>query len=168
MATCAHCGKTILFGGKKLEDRRFCSKACLSHGHVAVLAEQIPDDVVAAQAREIHAGACPVCNEQRGPVDVHTSHKIISFILMSSWSSNPRVSCGSCAKKAQFGGLLYSFFLGWWGIPWGIIMTPVQVVKNLAALFRSEESLTPSEQLQQLVRMNIANQVIESQPQAPQ
>lgn len=167
MAKCAYCGTTILFGGKKLEDLKFCNDKCLSHGQVTLLAEQIPNDVVAAQAREVHAGACPVCNEHRGPVDVHTSYKIISFVLMSSWSSNPRVSCGTCGKKAQFGGLLYSFFLGWWGIPWGLIMTPVQVVRNLAALFRSDDSLTPSEQLEQLVRMNIATQAIEPHLQAP-
>lgn len=168
MAKCAYCGTTILLGGKKIEDLRFCNNKCLSQGQVALVADQVPGEVVTAQAREIHAGACPVCNERNGPVDVHTSYKIVSFILMSSWSSNPRVSCGTCAKKAQFGGLLYSFFLGWWGIPWGIIMTPVQVVRNLVALFRSEDSLTPSEQLENLVRLNIATQALESQSQAAQ
>jgi hypothetical protein len=167
MAKCANCGTTILFGGKKIDDLRFCNNKCLANGQVVLVAAQIPDDVVAAQAREIHAGACPVCEKNRGPVDVHTSHKIISFLIMSSWSSTPRISCNSCGTKAQLGGLFYSLILGWWGIPWGIIMTPVQVVKNIGGLLSSEQSLTPSEQLEHLVRMGIATHSLEASQQDP-
>lgn len=166
MAKCAYCGTTILFGGKKVEDLTFCSTKCLTKGQVALVARTVPDDLVVSQARTVHAGPCPVCNQKRGPVDVHTSHKVASFILMTSWSSNPRVSCRSCGVKAQFGGLLYSLFLGWWGFPWGILMTPVQVTKNIFGMLRSDTSVNPSEQLEQIVRMNIAVQALENQQQA--
>lgn len=165
MATCASCGTTILFGGKKIDDLRFCNDKCMTDGQVLLVASQVPADVVATQARAIHAGSCPVCQQSRGPVDVHTSHKVASFLIMSSWSSTPRVSCNSCGTRAQLGALVYSLILGWWGIPWGLIMTPVQVVKNIAAMLRSEDSLTPSEQLEHLVRMGIASQALEANQQ---
>jgi hypothetical protein len=165
MAKCAYCGTTILFGGKKIEDLTFCSDKCLANGQVALVAKQVPDDLVASQARTIHAGPCPVCSQRRGPVDVHTSHKVTSFILMTQWSSNPRVSCRSCGVKAQAVGLLHSLFLGWWGFPWGILMTPVQIIKNLAGMLRNETSMNPSGQLEQLVRMNIAANALEAHRQ---
>lgn len=168
MARCTFCGTTVLFGGKKVEDLTFCNDKCLSNGQLALVARQIPDGVVATQARAIHGGACPVCGENRGPVDVHTSHKVASFLVMTSWSSKPRISCGSCGTRAQFGALMYSLFLGWWGIPWGILMTPVQIVRNLAAILRSEQSLTPSDQLEQLVRIGMASQALETRQQATQ
>jgi hypothetical protein len=41
-------------------------------------------------------------------------------------------------------------------------MTPVQVLKNLGALFQTETYMTPSAQLVQLVRVNIAAQALET------
>ena len=165
MAKCTYCGSTILFGGTKVEGMTFCNDTCLSRGRVALVGGQVPDDLVATEARTIHSGPCPVCGERRGPVDVHTSHKIASFILMTSWSSNPRISCRSCGVKSQLGALFYSLFLGWWGIPWGIIMTPVQVIKNIIALLHSETSVNPTPRLEQLVRMGIASQALEAREQ---
>ena len=166
MAKCAFCGTTILFGGKKVEGLTFCNNKCLVNGRLAFVAREIPNDVVASQARAVHGGPCPVCGEHRGPVDVHTSHKVASFLIMTSWSSTPRVSCRSCGTRAQIGALFYSLALGWWGIPWGILMTPVQVVKNLTALLHSEQSLTPSDQLEQLIRISMASQGLEASQHA--
>lgn len=162
MAKCAYCGTTILFGGRKAEDLRFCNDKCLASGQVLLVAGQVPETLVGSQAREIFSGPCPVCNQKQGPVDVHASHKIMSFLIMTSWSSNPRVSCNRCGTKAQLGALVYSILLGWWGIPWGILMTPVQIGKNIIALLKTDTSTEPSDQLRQIVRMSIASQALES------
>lgn len=166
MAKCAYCGTTVLLGGKKVEDFTFCNEKCLSNGQIVMVAGSVPNDLVASQALAIHSGPCPVCKERRGPVDVYTSHKIASFILMTSWSSTPRISCRPCGVKAQFSALVYSLFVGWWGLPWGLIMTPVQVVRNFYALLHGETSANPTPQLEQLVRMNIALQALSSNEQA--
>lgn len=166
MAKCAYCGTTVLFGGKKVEDLTFCNDKCLENGQVALIAKQVPDDLVATQARAVYSGPCPVCGQKRGPVDVHTSHKVASFLVMTSWSSTPRISCNACGTRAQAGALAYSMLLGWWGVPWGIIMTPVQIVKNLVAILRSDTSANPSTQLEQLVRNGIAAQVYEENSMA--
>jgi ribosomal protein L24E len=92
MAKCAYCGSTILFGGKQASALRFCNDKCLGKGQIVLIAGSVPDDVVKTQARSVHAGPCPICNEQRGPVDAYTSHKIISFLVMTQFSSTPRIA----------------------------------------------------------------------------
>jgi len=62
MASCSACGTTILFGGKRLGDLRFCSDKCLARGRHLAVAGQIPDAVVADLARRVHSGRCPKCN----------------------------------------------------------------------------------------------------------
>jgi hypothetical protein len=166
MPKCAYCNSTLLFGGKKVDDMTFCNAKCLSQGQLLIVARNIPNDLVSTQARNIHSGTCPVCHEQRGQVDVHTSHKIMSFVLMTSWSSNPRISCRSCGVKSQLGATVYSLLLGWWGIPWGLLITPVQIFKNIFAMLRNVESVTPSPQLEQMVRLAIASQALSDNQRA--
>ena len=157
MAKCSYCGTTLIFGGKKEGDLRFCNEECRANGRVLRVATRIPDEVVKKHARDIHAGACPKCKQRRGPVDVYTSHKVWSMIFQTSWSSVPQISCRSCGAKAMLYATLSSFLLGWWGFPWGILVTPVQIAKNVWGLLRIEESLQPSGKLEQMVRLSLAN-----------
>lgn len=166
MAKCAFCDRTILFGGKKAEGLAFCNDKCLSSAQFALVADQVPEDIVFSQVREIHSGPCPVCGQSRGLVDVHTSHKVASFFVITSWSSAPRISCNTCGIKAKLGATVYSLVLGWWGVPWGFVMTPVQVLRNLVGLLSMETSMTPSAKLEQLVRLNIASQIFEEKKQS--
>lgn len=44
---------------------------------------------------------------------------------------------------------LITFFLGWWGVPWGLMVTPVILFRNLTggiAEFTSSGEVAPSEQ----------------------
>lgn len=159
MASCDVCSKTILFGGHKADGLRFCGDDCLEQGYVLLQARAIPDDAVAAAVREVHMGLCPVCGGS-GPVDVHTSHEVWSLLLLTSWKSLPRISCRSCGVKRQLGGLLFSLVAGWWGFPWGLLMTPVQIVKNVIGLASPPGPMRPSEALGTQMRMILAEQVI--------
>jgi hypothetical protein len=62
--------------------------------------------------------------------------------------------------KAQLGDTLFSLVLGWWGFPWGLIMTPVQVSRNLAGMFRSSGENGPSPELERAVRITMAGNAI--------
>lgn len=161
MAKCACCGSTVVFGGQRVDALTFCNRKCLAKGHVVVVAGQVPEDVAREHALAVHSGSCPVCNKRRGPVELHTSYKVSSFLVMTSWASMPRVSCNSCGKKAQLGAAAHSLLLGWWGLPWGLIITPVQLARNIAGLLHTESSLQPSEKLKQHVKMCIASHLIE-------
>jgi hypothetical protein len=155
MASCDSCGTTILFGGKTLGSYRFCSDRCASRAALLNRAAQIPAELVRERASAIRAGTCPVC-EGPGPVDVHTSHQVYSVLIVTSWRSDPRLSCRSCGVKAQAQGALLSLVAGWWGFPWGIIMTPVQIARNLAGMASSSEGLAPSPELEKITRTLLA------------
>lgn len=119
MASSRTCGTTILFGGNKQEGFRFCGDSCLEQGTLLVQAVAIPDELVVEVATEVHRGMCPACGGS-GPVDVHTSHRIWSLVLFSSWSSTSSISCRPCGVRRQLGGLAFSILAGWWGFPWDL------------------------------------------------
>lgn len=166
MAKCTYCGSTILMGGKKEGELRFCNDQCLHKGALMTVADQVPDDIVQQHISAVHSGSCPLC-EGQGPVDVHTSHRIWSALLLTSWCSRPQISCRACGIKHKIQDTFFSLFLGWWGFPWGIFITPVQIIRNVSGLFMAPDPTRPSEQLEKLLRMNLASQVIAAQEQPP-
>src|SRR5262249_42160585 len=89
-------------------------------------------------------------------------------VVLTSWVSRPQISCRSCGMKSQAGGALFSLVLGWWGFPWGLVMTPVQVGRDIAGLAKGPDPMKPSPQLEKMVRMNMAATAFASQrtPQA--
>jgi hypothetical protein len=113
----------------------------------------------------LHQGPCPVCKGS-GPVDVHTSYRVYSVLVMTSWRNQPRVSCRSCGVKAKVTDTLVSLFAGWWGFPWGLIMTPVQVSRNVIGLVRVPDTMGPSPELEKTVRTMIAAQMVSAEEKA--
>lgn len=166
MATCAYCNNTILFGGKKQGKLRFCSADCERKGVAQVVAQQIPDEDVKRVAARVHAGNCPNC-QGPGPVDVHTSHRIYSLVAFSSWSSRPVVSCKKCGVWRKLGDTVFSLLFGWWGVPWGILVTPVQISKNLFGLMRVPDPSKPSAKLEEMVRLELAARALKAQSNGP-
>jgi hypothetical protein len=165
MAGCAYCGSTIIFGGTQSGGMRFCNAGCQQRGALLALSHQVPDNIVQQQVWSLHQGTCPRCGGS-GPVDVHVSYRIWSALLMTSWASRPQLSCRSCGRKSQVADTLYSLFLGWWGLPWGLIMTPVQIFQNLIAMAKPPDPSKPSDQLERIVRLRMAAQA-ETAPPAP-
>jgi hypothetical protein len=159
MATCETCGTTILFGGVKRDGLRYCNATCASRSAVASAAGRIPEAEVEKQARAIHQGNCPKC-QGPGPVDVHAAHNVYSFLVMTRWSSKPEMSCRGCARKRQLGAAALSMLTGWWGFPWGLIITPIQVGKNVGAILgmSGPDPSTPSPSLRKAVLLTMAAQ----------
>ena len=156
MAKCAYCGSLIVFGGTRMNGMRFCNSKCQRNGYALVVSREIPKEVVESHAGEIHRGLCPKC-QGSGPIDVHMSYRVYSLFVFSSWSTRQHICCRSCGVKKQIGDALFSFLFGWWGFPWGFIMTPVQVARNLVGAIKSPDETRPSEKLQNIVRLNIAS-----------
>ncbi len=157
MAVCSYCGTTILFGGIRKDEYTFCSAKCAKNGAPLVLAKDVPLAVAEKTAREIFFGTCPRCHGN-GPVDVHNSYEVSSFIFVTNSKSTPHVCCRSCGNKFRIKGLIYSLFLGWWGVPWGVVMTPLQIVRNLTGLLHPADNNTPSADLIRIVRIGLASQ----------
>ena len=166
MAKCDYCGTTIIFGGKKDANGRFCNQKCQGRGALLALSKQVPEATVREQVWKTHQGPCPKCGGS-GPVDVHVAHKVWSALVLTSWSSTPQLSCRPCGRKSQWAGAGFSLLLGWWGFPWGLILTPVQIGRNLVGIGKSADASSPSPELEKLVRMTIAaNAVRTTRPQS--
>jgi hypothetical protein len=157
MAKCTVCGRRILFGATKAGEHRYCSDKCAKQAVRNAALELVSDDELEREVRTVHQGKCPKCNGP-GPVDVHTSHKVASAIIYTWWSSQPIVACRSCGRKQQLKHALYSFFMGWWGFPGGLVATPIQVIKNLGGIMGIGEPNPehPSPALAQTVRLSLA------------
>lgn len=159
MGTCATCGSTILFGATKYAGMTFCNARCANAaGEIAAVRQAIPPDVLAQRIAEIHDGPCPKCNQDR-LVDLYPAHFVWSVIVLTRYTSTSELSCRSCARKRQAMHALGSFFLGWWGFPFGLIITPIQVGRNLFAMFKPE-SANPSAQLASAVQGMLGQQLI--------
>jgi hypothetical protein len=131
MAKCDACGSTIIFGGIQQGNYHFCSEACLEKENLMIIGGSTMEGSLNAGFQ----GKCPKCGGE-GPINIHTSYFVWSALIFTSWKSTPNICCKSCGVKDQALSAVGSFFLGWWGLPWGIIMTPVQIIRNIAAIIR--------------------------------
>ncbi len=159
MAKCNGCGSRIMFGGVTHEGQEYCNPQCVQFAYFKIVRDAIPESAVAEEAIAVHAGACPQCGGH-GPVDFHASHFVWSAILITRSTSKSTLSCRGCARKKQAVSALGSGFVGWWGIPFGLIMTPVQIVKNIAEMTGGPDARKPSPKLHQFVRDEMAIQAM--------
>jgi hypothetical protein len=164
MATCHFCGSSILFGGVTDGEMRFCNQDCHNRGFLMAVADQVPPDVLQQHVQQVHGGKCPKC-QGPGPIDVHTYHTVWSILLLTQWNSSPEVCCNSCGVKSKLYGMLFSGVLGWWGFPWGIILTPVQVGRNFFGLFSSPNPQQPSPEMLKLIKLQLAADMLADVPE---
>jgi hypothetical protein len=164
MAKCATCGTMILFGGKKAGDLRFCSDKCLQRrGALGFAAAEVPPEIVQKHAESLHDGDCPKCGGQ-GPVDIHTSYRVWSAIILTSWQDIPELCCRACGNKSKTASLGYCLLFGWWG-GHGLIVTPLQVTRNIVGLFRSPDPTKPSAKLVGMAKLDLAAKVLKIRQQ---
>ncbi len=110
------------------------------------------------RTRSVYHGACPKC-QGPGPVDVHVSYRIWSAVFLTSWKNTPRVSCRTCGVKSQLGDAAFSLVLGWWGVPWGLLITPVQIIRNIVAMVKGSSDDGPSASLERMIGLALAAEV---------
>ena len=166
MASCSYCDSFILFGGKTDQTGHYCSARCQQAGNLLALSHHVPQAQIAQIVAKIHQGNCPRCGG-RGPVDAHNAHQVWSALLLTSWSSSPALSCKSCGVKRQIGATVFSGVLGWWGFPWGIIMTPVQVIRNIVEMIGGPQSNHPSALLEKIARLQAGADLVQQSQGRP-
>jgi len=163
MARCNYCGTTILFGGARDGEVRYCNARCQQSGRLLAVSNQFPQAQVQEQIWKVHQGACPKCGGS-GPVDVHKSYRVWSALVLTQWSSLMQVSCRHCGLKKQMADAGFSLLLGWWGFPWGLLVTPIQVGRNLWSAAQPPEPTKPSPQLEKALRLAMARQAVATSP----
>jgi hypothetical protein len=102
-------------------------------------------DEVLAQNREYSAAEigqyaellrglpCPVCRASGQKLNATIAYSAKSFILFTFSRKEPVIACPTCLDKKNLQAFLWTLLLGWWGIPWGILKTPIYLFRNLAA-----------------------------------
>ena len=159
MKKCAYCRSTILLGGKKDGSLDYCNTRCQQRGALIARSRSLPEADVRQAVMSLHQGLCPMCHGP-GPVDVHVSHRVWSLVVVTGWMSRPQVCCQACGTRAKLMDSAFCLVCGWWGIPWGLLMTPVQIGRNLYGLARQPDPSQPSAALENAVRLHIAAQTL--------
>ena len=157
MARCDTCGNMVVFGGEHWNGMDFCSEECLQVAVTASQAEGVPEDVVLQRATALRNERCPWCGGE-GPNDIHSTWSIASLLIITYRSKKEMFGCSSCGFKHKIKYFLFTGLCGWWGIPWGILMTPYFEVLNLIGLFRGMPS-GPSEELKEFALKQIAKEL---------
>ncbi|EAY66710.1 hypothetical protein BCPG_05105 [Burkholderia cenocepacia PC184] len=114
-----------------------------------------PDAKVRQYVDDWRYGPCPICLREGRPVDVHASHRVVSLLFVTRWATRRHVCCRRCGRRKQALALLASATLGWWGLPWGIVLTPIQLARNLLGLAARDPEVA-TQQFEELVRRKLA------------
>lgn len=166
MARCGFCNKSIVFGGVSANNEKFCTDKCLEGRQVAEITKLVPSEEISREVEKVHAGDCPQCL-RRGPVDVHISHRVWSALVLTQWSSQTKLCCHSCGTKNKLRDSAFCLFLGWWGFPWGIFVTPFQIGRNVIGIFSAPNGARPSPRLERFVTTHMATSIAQQQGATP-
>ncbi|MFM2387547.1 MAG: hypothetical protein RL660_2304 [Bacteroidota bacterium] len=76
---------------------------------------------------------CPICGNTHEKLNGTVSYTVQSFIVFTSYGSEPTIACPDCLDKKNNDAMLSTALLGWWGIPSGILKTPLYIYRNYKA-----------------------------------
>ncbi len=159
MQTCHYCQQSIVWGGVQQDGFCYCNEKCHTNQQFKRYADSIPAEIVDPQIEAVFRGPCPEC-QALGMNDIHTAHTVWSAGYITEWDSQSAVSCRSCATKRQMKALIYSFIMGWWGVPYGLIITPQQIYRNIRDMNKITDPYRPSAALEQHIRLQLAAQTM--------
>ncbi len=157
MRRCHACNFWIPLGGIRDGQYHYCCDVCVQDGPVFPRSLELPRADVRLKALQIHGGRCPHC-QGPGPVELRKSYRIWSVVVLTHFSTRAQISCRRCGFKAQLRGLVSSTLLGWWGLPLGVLVTPVQIVRNLVAMAVVPDRQEPSAGLVRQASLQLAQE----------
>jgi hypothetical protein len=100
MAQCGYCGSTILMGGVRAGDQKFCNAKCRQGAYVLSVTQSVPADVLDKKIEEVWRGNCPQCGGA-GPVDIHRVYQVWSALLMTRWATKSQLSPTSAVRRPK-------------------------------------------------------------------
>ncbi len=79
---------------------------------------------------------CPVCR-QKGNLREYEIRQVMSAIFVSEWKIFNFYGCPKCLRRFALEKTLITFLTGWWGIPNGLLRTPLALYNNFKAIKES-------------------------------
>ncbi|MEW4566938.1 hypothetical protein AB1L88_03635 [Tautonia sp. JC769] len=162
MPRCDLCNTIILFGAIEEDGLTFCNDKCREDAVLYRMAGLFPEEEVRKHVEQAHRSDCPVCGGP-GPVDVHVTHHIWSLVFISSCQNRIHICCRSCGMKARVRAVFGSGLLGWWGVPWGMLGTPVQMLRNVIGMMMLPDPDIPSARFERWARLDLATHLLAQQ-----
>ena len=157
MAICEYCGNTYR-GGSAVEGKhRFCTHQCRDKGVILNQLDGLLEEDIWRYIDDARRGPCPECGASV-PIDVHKFYDAWSAILWTTWKTTSKVCCKACGMKEQRRAAIYTGLLGWWGVPWGFFITPIQIIRNIIGMSRKVSDV-PSPDFVRVVKLNLAAHV---------
>jgi len=164
---CDFCGKSTLFSVIRNEGQKFCSKNCLRNARLMEAAVDISEQEILNRAVEIKNGPCPSCRGRESEIEIRKSYWVWSAVFFTRWGTSPKICCKKCGVQSNLISIGSCLFFGWWGIPWGLFITPAQIISNVAAMFRRIDHTKPSLELLQTAKLQLAETLLGQQPNVP-
>lgn len=157
MRRCHACNFWMPLGGVHEGGHFYCCDDCARDGPVFPLSRQLPEADVRLKALVLHAGPCAYCGE-RGPIELRPSYRVWSFVVLTHWRTRYLIACRRCALKAQLRGIVSSALLGWWALPFGPLVTPIQILRNVVAMLVVPDPQAPSPGLKRQASLQLAQE----------
>lgn len=156
VAHCDYCGIYFSGGSIKRGDYRFCNGVCANKGAVLTLLYSCSAEKIDKYISSVHSGPCPRCGA-RANVDVHQSHRVYSVLVHTHWETRTHFCCRKCGRTQQLKDLGYCVLRGWWGFPFGLVITPWQMARNIIGIMRRSDR--PSRDLQRIAKLDLAKKL---------
>jgi hypothetical protein len=158
--TCDHCGKSTFPNGFVDRGQRFCSEACLQTLRSLEATANMPAHEILDHALRIRSGACPKCGRRNGINEARRQYWVWSALVFASWGHDCRIQCRRCAVRGNLECIAACLLLGPWSIK-GIVLTPVQIVRNIGEMMKADAE-SPSEECLWLTRLQLGRERIEA------
>ena len=111
------------------------------------------NDNIERVSRKFMESLCPRCNQLKG-INAVKIDSLYSIIFYTKFKSSLIIGCYTCLKDELIQANISSLFLGPWGIPFGLLGTPVTILGNILK-FKKIDMNVPSKELKEYVRKNI-------------
>ncbi|MFI5406154.1 MAG: hypothetical protein ACHQ1D_06530 [Nitrososphaerales archaeon] len=98
--------------------------------------------------------SCPTCGGTTARLNATITGEVMSFIIFTTYSKKLKIGCGNCLDNATTNALAKTILLGWWGIPWGLIRTPLAIALNFSSK-RTNQLQDHNDHLRSFVLSNV-------------
>jgi hypothetical protein len=94
---------------------------------------ELSDDKINQLTMDFTRSSCPICGQRRSSLSGITIKRAISILLVTFTKKQYVIGCKPCLEELLNKAQNITIFFGWWGIPFGLIFTPLYIINNIKA-----------------------------------
>jgi hypothetical protein len=152
---CDFCGQSTVWSDVRDGAQKFCGETCRRNARLFELSIDIAPELIQEHALALSLKPCPQCGKHTAPIEMWPRHRIVSLVYVCMHDTEHTLCCPRCGQRRAALAAVYSFVLGWWSVA-GLFITPIYLFRNLRVAWRGRGKETPSPQLLQHARLDLA------------